>query len=206
MAFARAAFAAAPAGDVRCLVVHHHFVPVPGGEGGPPLPGAARRLREIEQMGADLVLGGHVHRLHLTTSRDLIDGEGPGVPLVACGTTTSRRGRPPEVGANSLNVVRVGAEEIEVTPYLRAAAALDFPHARVLIHQPLITGRMIGPAVDINIQAREMEKLREELNGILAESSGQSLEKITRDTDRDFYLNAKEAIEYGLADKIVEKI
>lgn len=83
---------------------------------------------------------------------------------------------------------------------------LIYPHARVLIHQPLITGRMIGPAVDINIQAREMEKLREELNGILAAASGQSMEKITRDTDRDFYLNAKEAIEYGLADKIVEKI
>jgi ATP-dependent Clp protease protease subunit len=83
---------------------------------------------------------------------------------------------------------------------------LIYPHARVLIHQPLITGRMIGPAVDINIQAREMEKLREELNGILAEASGQTLEKITRDTDRDFYLNAKEAIEYGLADKIVEKL
>jgi ATP-dependent Clp protease protease subunit len=65
---------------------------------------------------------------------------------------------------------------------------------------------MIGPAVDINIQAREMEKLREELNGILAEASGQTLEKITRDTDRDIYLNAKEAIEYGLADKIVEKL
>ena len=83
---------------------------------------------------------------------------------------------------------------------------LIYPHARVLIHQPLITGRMIGPAVDINIQAREMEKLREELNGILAAASGQSMEKITRDTDRDFYLNAKEAIDYGLADKIVEKI
>lgn len=83
---------------------------------------------------------------------------------------------------------------------------LIYPHARVLIHQPLITGRMIGPAVDINIQAREMEKLREELNGILAAASGQSMEKIARDTDRDFYLNAKEAIEYGLADKIVEKL
>ncbi|HEY5550832.1 MAG TPA: ATP-dependent Clp protease proteolytic subunit [Opitutaceae bacterium] len=83
---------------------------------------------------------------------------------------------------------------------------LIYPHARVLIHQPLITGRMIGPAVDINIQAREMEKLREELNGILAAASGQSMEKITRDTDRDFYLNAQEAIEYGLADKIVEKL
>jgi len=83
---------------------------------------------------------------------------------------------------------------------------LIYPHARVLIHQPLITGRMIGPAVDINIQAREMEKLREELNQILANSSGQPMEKIMHDTDRDFYLNAQEAIEYGLADKIVEKV
>lgn len=83
---------------------------------------------------------------------------------------------------------------------------LIYPHARVLIHQPLITGRMIGPASDINIQAREMEKLREELNQILAAASGQPLEKIMRDTDRDFYLNAKEAIEYGLADKIVDKV
>ena len=82
---------------------------------------------------------------------------------------------------------------------------LIFPHARVLIHQPLITGRMIGPAVDINIQAREMEKIREELNQILATASGQPLEKITRDTDRDFYLNAQEAIDYGLADRIVDK-
>ena len=82
---------------------------------------------------------------------------------------------------------------------------LIFPHARVLIHQPLITGRMIGPAVDINIQAREMEKIREELNQILASASGQPIEKITRDTDRDFYLNAQEAIDYGLADRIVDK-
>lgn len=82
---------------------------------------------------------------------------------------------------------------------------LLFPHARVLIHQPLITGRMIGPAVDINIQAREMERLREELNAILAAASGQPLDRIMRDTDRDFFLNAKEAIEYGLADRIVEK-
>ncbi len=81
-----------------------------------------------------------------------------------------------------------------------------YPHSRVLIHQPLISGRMVGPATDINIQAKEMEKLRLELNQILANSSGKPLEHINRDTDRDFYLNAKEAIEYGLADKIVEKI
>jgi ATP-dependent Clp protease protease subunit len=83
---------------------------------------------------------------------------------------------------------------------------LLYPHARVLIHQPLISGRFIGPATDINIQAQEMEKLRAELNEILAKASGQPIEKIARDSDRDFYLNAKEAIAYGLADKIVEQI
>ena len=83
---------------------------------------------------------------------------------------------------------------------------LLYPHARVLIHQPLISGRMVGPASDINIQAKEMEKLRQELNQILADASGQPLERINQDTDRDFYLNAQEAIAYGLADKIVDKI
>ena len=83
---------------------------------------------------------------------------------------------------------------------------LLYPHSRVLIHQPLISGRMVGPATDINIQAKEMEKVRAELNQILAETSGQPLERINRDTDRDFYLNAQEAIAYGLADKIVDKI
>ena len=83
---------------------------------------------------------------------------------------------------------------------------LIFPHARVLIHQPLITGRMVGPASDINIQAKEMEKLRSELNQILATASGQSFDKVAKDSDRDFYLNAEEAIAYGLADRIVDKL
>lgn len=81
-----------------------------------------------------------------------------------------------------------------------------FPHARVLIHQPLIMGRIEAPAVDINIQAQEMEKLRTELNGILAEASGQPLERIEKDTDRDFYMTAQEAIDYGLADEIVTEL
>ena len=81
-----------------------------------------------------------------------------------------------------------------------------YPHSRVLIHQPLISGQMIAAAVDIHIQAQEMERLRDELNAILAESSGQSLEKIKKDTDRDFYMTADEAIAYGLADYIVETI
>ncbi|KXU37929.1 ATP-dependent Clp protease proteolytic subunit [Cephaloticoccus primus] len=83
---------------------------------------------------------------------------------------------------------------------------LLYPHARVLIHQPLISGRFSGPATDISIQAEEMEKLRAELNRILANASKQPLERVERDTDRDFYLNAKEAIAYGLADKIITKI
>ena len=65
---------------------------------------------------------------------------------------------------------------------------------------------MWAAAVDINIQAEEMEKLREELNGILAKASGQPLKKIQQDTDRDFYLNAQEAIDYGLADVVVEEV
>jgi ATP-dependent Clp protease protease subunit len=83
---------------------------------------------------------------------------------------------------------------------------LLYPHSRVLIHQPLISGRFIGPATDINIQAQEMEKLRAELNQILATASGQPIEKVMKDSDRDFYLNAEEAIAYGLADRIVENL
>ena len=81
-----------------------------------------------------------------------------------------------------------------------------FPHAKVLIHQPLISGMIKAPAIDINIHAQEMERTRDELNIILSESSGQPIEKIRQDTDRDFYLNAKEAIEYGLADKIIDSL
>ncbi|MDR2435738.1 MAG: ATP-dependent Clp protease proteolytic subunit [Puniceicoccales bacterium] len=88
----------------------------------------------------------------------------------------------------------------------RKGNRLLYPNARVLIHQPLIMGQIAGPAVDINIQANEMEKTRSELNGILAAASGQPIEKITKDTDRDFYMNAREAIEYGLADQIIAKI
>ncbi len=79
-----------------------------------------------------------------------------------------------------------------------------FPSARVMIHQPLIMGEMSGTAVDMHIQAMELERMREELNKILSEASGQPLEKIAADTDRDFFMTAQEAIEYGLADAIVQ--
>ena len=83
---------------------------------------------------------------------------------------------------------------------------LLFPHAQVMIHQPLIMGRIVAPAVDIHIQAQEMERMRRELNAILAEASGQPLAKVEKDTDRDFYMTAKEAVDYGLADGIVAKL
>lgn len=111
---ARRSFASAPRTDVRVLVVHHHFVRPPDGEGGRPLPGAPALLRSFEAMGVDLILGGHVHQTHLGTSRALVEGDGPGIPLVACGTTTSSRGRGPEAGVNTLNVVRVAEGEVRV--------------------------------------------------------------------------------------------
>ena len=83
---------------------------------------------------------------------------------------------------------------------------LLFPSARVMIHQPLIMGEMTGTAVDMHIQAMELERMREELNKILSEASGQPLEKIAADTDRDFFMTAQQAIDYGLADAIVAEL
>jgi ATP-dependent Clp protease protease subunit len=75
------------------------------------------------------------------------------------------------------------------------------PHARVLLHQPW--GGVGGQASDIEIQAREILRLRDILNEILAESSGQTVEKIAKDTDRDFVMSAAEAVEYGLIDEVI---
>jgi ATP-dependent Clp protease protease subunit len=76
-------------------------------------------------------------------------------------------------------------------------------HARVLIHQPLISGNMFGPASDIQIQAEEMLRLREKLNQMLADHTGQPLKKIVEDTDRDFFMSADEAKKYGIVDKVI---
>ena len=81
-----------------------------------------------------------------------------------------------------------------------------FPSARVMIHQPLIMGQMSGTAVDMHIQAMELERMRVELNKILADASGQPLDKIAADPDRDFFMTAQQAIDYGLADAIVTEL
>lgn len=75
------------------------------------------------------------------------------------------------------------------------------PHARILIHQPM--GGFQGQATDIDIHAREILRLRGELNNILAKSTGQSLKKIQNDTERDFFMSGDEAVRYGIVDSVI---
>ncbi|MBI4518113.1 MAG: ATP-dependent Clp endopeptidase proteolytic subunit ClpP [Deltaproteobacteria bacterium] len=75
------------------------------------------------------------------------------------------------------------------------------PHSRIMIHQPL--GGAQGQAADIDIQAREILRIREQLNAILVAHSGQSLKRIEKDTDRDLFLSGKQAVEYGLVDEVI---
>jgi ATP-dependent Clp protease protease subunit len=79
---------------------------------------------------------------------------------------------------------------------------LALPNARIMIHQPL--GGAQGQAIDIEIQAKEILYLKETLNTLMAEHTGQPLEKIAEDTDRDYFLSPPEAVEYGLIDRVVE--
>ncbi|MCB8753165.1 ATP-dependent Clp protease proteolytic subunit [Planktothrix agardhii] len=80
---------------------------------------------------------------------------------------------------------------------------LALPHARIMIHQPL--GGARGQATDIEIEAREILRIRSLLNDILVTRTGQTLEKIQKDTDRDYFLSAQEAKDYGLIDQVIEE-
>jgi len=86
----------------------------------------------------------------------------------------------------------------------QAGKRFALPNSRILIHQPLMRGGLGGQATDIDIQAREILRLRERLNQILVNHTGQSMERIERDTDRDYYMSATEAKEYGLIDTVIE--
>jgi len=77
----------------------------------------------------------------------------------------------------------------------------SLPHARILLHQPL--GGMQGQATEIDIHAREILRIREQMHHILASHTGQSLKRIERDTDRDFFLTSKQAQEYGIIDEVI---
>lgn len=78
------------------------------------------------------------------------------------------------------------------------------PHARIMIHQPW--GGVQGQATDINIQAKEILRLREKINDILAKHTGQPIDKIEKDTDRDYFMAAEESKKYGIVDEVVTSI
>jgi ATP-dependent Clp protease, protease subunit len=84
-----------------------------------------------------------------------------------------------------------------------AGKRFALPHARILIHQPL--GGFQGQATDVDIQAREILRLREELNQIMAGHTGQPIDRIDRDTERDFYMSGEQAKAYGLVDDVIIK-
>jgi len=81
---------------------------------------------------------------------------------------------------------------------------LSMPNAQFLIHQPLIAGQVYGQASDLEITAREILKSRGKINRLLAEATGTALDKVEKDTVRDYWMNAQEAKEYGLISRIVE--
>ena len=80
---------------------------------------------------------------------------------------------------------------------------LSLPSSRIMIHQPL--GGAKGQATDIEIEAKEILRMKNMLNGILAQNCSQPLDKIKKDTERDYYMSAQEAVEYGLIDKVISR-
>jgi ATP-dependent Clp protease protease subunit len=106
---------------------------------------------------------------------------------------------------NRISTVAVGVTASFGTVLLAAGAKgqrYALPHATIHMHQPL--GGARGQASDIEIQAREILRLKTRLNQIMADATGQSLESIEHDTERDFYLDAQAAVEYGLVDKVLD--
>ena len=106
-----------------------------------------------------------------------------------------------------VSTVAVGRAASFGTVLLMAGAKgrrLALPNARIHMHQPLITGRGLqGQASDLDIHAREIIRIKDELNKLIAAHTGQPLERIERDTDRDYFLSPEEAIEYGLIDGVI---
>lgn len=112
------------------------------------------------------------------------------IQFVKCDVTTYCVGQASSMGALLLACG---------TPRKRFA----LPHARIMIHQPW--GGAQGAAADISIQAKEILRMKQKLNELMAEHTGQPFEKIEKDTDRDFFMSATEAVEYGLIDEVIIK-
>lgn len=107
--------------------------------------------------------------------------------------------------SNPINTLAVGVTASFGTVLLTAGTPgqrFALPHSTIHLHQPL--GGVQGQATDIEIQANEILRLRDKLNSILSSHTGQSVDKIKKDTERDYWLTAQEAVEYGLVDKVLE--
>lgn len=157
-------------------------------------PATAQRLMErllvleAEDPAAPITLllnspGGEVHSGFGVY--DLIRFIGPPVRVVCVGLTAS-----------------IATVILAAVPRERRFA---LPNARLLIHQPLFTGEVFGPASDLEITAHEILKTKDRVNRLLAEATGQSLERIERDTERDFWLSAEEALQYGLIGRVIDR-
>ena len=85
-----------------------------------------------------------------------------------------------------------------------AGKRFALPNSRILIHQPMVRGGIGGQATDIDIQADEILRMRERINEILVEHTGQTKERIRKDTDRDYFMSAEDAMEYGIIDEVIE--
>lgn len=83
---------------------------------------------------------------------------------------------------------------------------LAMPNSRLLLHQPLYSGEVIGPASDLEITAAEIMKSRSHINTIIAEATGRAIEQVAEDTQRDFWLTATEAVAYGMVSKVITKM
>jgi ATP-dependent Clp protease, protease subunit len=106
--------------------------------------------------------------------------------------------------SNPISTVAVGVTASFGTVLLTAGTKgrrFALPNATIHMHQPL--GGAQGQATDIEIQAKQIMQLKSKLNGIMSKHTGQTLEVIIRDTDRDFYMNAQQAVDYGLVDKVL---
>ena len=84
----------------------------------------------------------------------------------------------------------------------RKGRRFTWPHARIMIHQPSVMGTITARATDLDIHAKEIIRMRSELNRLLADRTGQDVDKIAADTDRDYFMSAEEAVAYGLVDEI----
>lgn len=113
-------FTDVPTGTARIVVTHHHLAPAPDYEGGQVMPRARRVLERLQDLGVEIVMGGHLHRAYIGNSLDVHPGKTRehGIIIVQAGTSTSRRGRAREREKNSFNLVRISDAVIRVTHYM----------------------------------------------------------------------------------------